>query len=857
MKIISLYFILFLLSCTPCFSQGIEFSTLESATIQKTSYSVFANELPVFDNVLSIRFDMAIHDPSSFGYLFRIHDEAKQASDIYSLVFSYDNVQQSYLKLNIEAKECRIVDTLQNNTLGARHWMPVAIKFYLTGDSVVMSVSGKRLVSKNLGLPRSIRPSILFGSSQFSEEVPSFAIKNLYVEDESKGFHFPLNESSGNAVHDTHKNIIGHVINPIWLINKSYNWNLCFSFSSESVAGATYDPDSGKMLLFNNDSLLIMDATRKKSETFAHSPIPMRTELGTSFYDPDSKLIYIYEVFNYNNSTTVSTLQTDTRECTPISTHYLSSQRHHHSTYYDRRQKQYYIFGGFGSRKYLNKLEVYDPKTNQWETVTLTGDTIAPRFFSSMGAVSDHEVLLFGGTGNSSGDQSVGKIYYYDLYRINLRTGTVEKLWETTHNGQNVVPVRALIVSEDKESFYTLCYPTQLASSYLQLYQFSLKDGTYQVLGDSIPMASKAILSNANLYYNHLTQEFYCCAQEFQEHGGQQSNIRIYSLAFPAISAGSLSFYSDSQPMNGWMMKGGLILILILICSSSVFIILRKKRKMKTQSRQPILKVVSRQESIATPPTSESLRVNALFLFGEFAVKDSKGRDITYMFSTKIKQLFLLTLLKSFNTSKGITATSIYGALWPDKDMQSAKNLKCVSINKIRKILEELEGISFVYDDKHYKIETAETFYCDYQDYLRLINRLTTDSNHTETLKSLSGILNRGRFLGSTDDPMFDKIKAEQEEEILNLLPFELEKLYSEQGFEIIVSLTNAIFFIDPYNDVALWYLLNTYHRTKREEAAMRRYYLFTADYLKHMGANYPYSYTDITHHTIKELIKE
>lgn len=855
MKIIPIYLILFFLSSHSCFSQGIEFNTLESATIQKTSYSVFANEFPEFDNILSIRFDLAIHDPSSFGYLFRIHDEAKKQSNTYSLVFSYDNIRQSYLKLNIEAKECRIVDTLQNNTLGARHWMPVTIKFYLKGDSVVMNVKGKRLVSKELGLPRLMRPSILFGSSQFSEEVPSFAIKNLFVGDESKAFHFPLNESSGNTVHDTHKNIIGHVINPIWLINKSYNWNLCFSFSSESVAGATYDPDSGRMLLFNNDSLLIMDATRKRSEIFIHSPVPMMTELGTSFYDPDSKQIYIYEVFNYNNSTTVSTLQTDTRECTPVSTHFLPSQRHHHSAYYNRKQKQYYIFGGFGSRKYFNELKMYDQRTNQWETITLMGDTIVPRFFSSMGRISDNEVLLFGGTGNSSGDQSVGKIYYYDLYKINLQTGVVKKLWEATHNGQNVVPVRELIVSEDKKTFYTLCYPMQLASSHLQLYQFSLQDGTYRVLGDSIPMASKAILSNANLYYNNLTQEFYCCTQEFQEHGGLQSEIRIYSLAVPAIPASSLSFYSDNQPTNGWAMKGGLAILLLLICGSSAFIILRKR---KIKNRLPVTKVAtSTEKSIETSPVSEDLRINALFLFGEFSVKDSKGRDITYMFSTKIKQLFLLTLLKSLNTSKGITATSIYGALWPDKDMQSAKNLKCVSINKIRKILEELEGISFIYDDKHYKIEMTEALYCDYQDYLQLINRLTADSCHTETLKQLSAILNRGRFLGSTDDLVFDKTKAAQEEEILNMLPFEFEKLYSEQEFEIITSITNAIFLIDPYNDVALWYLLNTYHKTKREDAAMRKYYLFTSDYLKHMGVNYPYSYTDITHYSIKELIKE
>ncbi len=39
-------------------------------------------------------------------------------------------------------------------------------------------------------------------------------------------------------------------------------------------------------------------------------------------------------------------------------------------------------------------------------------------------------VYVFGGMGNESGEQTVGRKYYYDLYKIDLGTKQVSKLWE-------------------------------------------------------------------------------------------------------------------------------------------------------------------------------------------------------------------------------------------------------------------------------------------------------------------------------------------------------------------------------------------------------------------------------------------
>ena len=56
------------------------------------------------------------------------------------------------------------------------------------------------------------------------------------------------------------------------------------------------------------------------------------------------------------------------------------------------------------------------------------GDIITPRFFSGITQLDNQSLLLFGGQGNKTGEQSVGKTYYYDCYKVNLNTKKIIKL---------------------------------------------------------------------------------------------------------------------------------------------------------------------------------------------------------------------------------------------------------------------------------------------------------------------------------------------------------------------------------------------------------------------------------------------
>lgn len=81
-----------------------------------------------------------------------------------------------------------------------------------------------------------------------------------------------------------------------------------------------------------------------------------------------------------------------------------------------------------------------------------------------------------------------------------------------------------MILSADEKHLFLLGYPEYLPNSTLQLYRLSVRDGECEAVGDSIPIVSEEIATNANLYFNEELNEFYCSVQEFEKHG-QVTNV--------------------------------------------------------------------------------------------------------------------------------------------------------------------------------------------------------------------------------------------------------------------------------------------------------------------------------------------
>ena len=560
----------------------------------------------------------------------------------------------------------------------------------------------------------------------------------------------------------------------------------------------------------------------------------------------DGKL-YVYELNNLPlGDATVAALDLNNQEWKQTGVAALPVQLHHHDGFWDETTGKYLVFGGFGNKRFNNTFLEYDIEGDRWDTLSYSGDRIIPRYFSGMAVNKNREhIYVFGGMGNESGEQSVGRNYLHDLYLLDRKQQSVRRLWQNASDHRLVV-ARDMILTPDEKYIYALCYPEYLSDTYLQLYRLTVDDGTMKALGDSIPMRSEEIMTNANLYYNSLTHEYYCTTTEFDKKG--HTVIRTYVLSAPPVSLDEIRSYGSRSSLEIrwlWIMAG----IGVLLLAGGVLFVRKKRGKQRNAvlesssvlmsppvGREPD-KSVQGKETLAKEDFESSLvRPNAVYLFGPFTVIDRNGRDITHLFSSRLRQVFIYILLHS--THNGVLSASLNEVFWPDKPDDKVKNLKGVTINQIRKNLAELDGVELVHDKGYFRLVFTDC-YCDYF-------RFRTLKNAEEVENELGILLMRGKFLDGMDAGMMDHFKQKVEEFLSSFLPLEIERLYQQHKYDAVIRFCNVLFRVDPVNELALAYGMHALNHTGSSQEAILQYSLFVREYRQMMNEEYSTSYAEL-----------
>lgn len=837
MKLYLTKFLIFLFFIpSQLFSQGLKIQGNDYFIDDRSSFNVFEKNRPEFRERLKIDFQIAlmnIREAFSIGYILRIKNE--EANTTYNILYN-DQGHETVFKLNHEGKDVLITAFLDKQKLYENHWIHMSLDFDLIGDSVKLTINDQEFTATGLMLKDKWKPLIHFGRSEHVIDIPTFCLSNLEISDNSKKYSFPLNENEGNSVHDSHKKNLGHVENPVWLINNSYYWGKAdIEFKSSTVAGLNIDTNTQNIYYFNKDSIIFYNVRTKDSYSRKFTnECPLHLRLGTNFIDKANNRIYVYEVSDLlSGDVTMAYIDLENYTWVTVTKQLLPIQLHHHSSYFDEANRRYIIFGGFGNLKYNKNFYSFNLDTNSWETLTFSGDNITPRYFTSMGNIEGENVLyLFGGMGNESGDQSVGRVYYYELYRVDLDNMTITKLWEIPWKKENVVPVRGMVMTDEK-SFYTLCYPEHSSRSILKLYRFSTQDGSYEILGDSIPIISEKITTNANLYFNKRSGELFTTVQEF-DYDDTGSTAKIYSLSYPPVTMEGLLFYAANKNYRIYF-----LLILIPLAVLAFYIVYKRKKA----ARRVIINAAHQtniEDTFIAVETEKKECANALYLFGNFTIRDRNNRDITYMLSTKLKQAFFLIL--QYSLENGITTQDLSDLLWPNKPEDKVKNSRGVTINNLRKILGELDGITLIHEKGFYKIVFNSECYCDYLACLNLI-----DNHDIANTGKLISIVSRGKFLKSLDIPLLDHFKEHIEHKLEPVLIVDIEKSYKENNYPVTIALCEALFHIDPLNEEALHYMVKSFIKLKMKDEAKRRYLSFAMEYKATLDADYAITFSNIS----------
>ena len=232
---------------------------------------------------------------------------------------------------------------------------------------------------------------------------------------------------------------------------------------------------------------------------------------------------------------------------------------------------------------------------------------------------------------------------------------------------------------------------------------------------------------------------------------------------------------------------------------------------------------------------------DSLLLFGSLTLTSSSGEDITSLLTGRLKETLLLIL---FHTrSGGISSRRLSGLIWPDKEEEKSKNVRGVTLNNLRKILNRMDGVKLVFEEGKYIVRFSEPAYCDYVESLGILDDYIPGNDR------LLSILARGKFLKDDGDLLFDKMKAEIDDKVASAVLAEAQWRFTNADWANTVLCADILLRIDPLSENAIKFAVKALSAMGQEDEARVRYNNFINQYKKDYDEEYASSFDDLLHH--------
>ena len=278
-----------------------------------------------------------------------------------------------------------------------------------------------------------------------------------------------------------------------------------------------------------------------------------------------------------------------------------------------------------------------------------------------------------------------------------------------------------------------------------------------------------------------------------------------------------------------WFKLTGALLLLIGIIYISISTTRRYRRK--------------RPAPVILLPKSNS--ANQLQLFDKFKAVDKDGNDITVMFTPKIKELFLFVLLYTLKNGNGARVTETDLQLWHGLPPKKIANNRAVTLNKLRKILNRLEGIEVVTQNSFLQAQMKEPFFCDYAEAFKLCQ--TAGGMNRQQLETFYLLVKKGRFLRDTDWPWLDEIRGFTGNQVLDNL-LKLAAVYKEENrVQEVDTIAKRILEYDDLNEEAIFLQIWALQKNNNQHMAKFNFDSFKTKYREMLGEEFTMSFDEFT----------
>ncbi|HET53926.1 MAG TPA: hypothetical protein ENN33_01765 [Ignavibacteria bacterium] len=472
-----------------------------------------------------------------------------------------------------------------------------------------------------------------------------------------------------------------------------------------------------------------------------------------------------------------------------------------------------YKFGGYGHYTFKNDLQRFNKKTNSWEIIPLTGDTITPRKPMLSNIVADSLIFIGGGKGSRSGDQSVESRSFSDLYVMNLKNFHTKKVGDLIDLEINQ-HLENFYYDEHFNELYFLLVSKIDSVSILQMYKYNFeRDSSYEVGNElKFPTTNRA----GNIYYSFDTNKIYFITVNTMRN--QNVEFEFYNIQLPVLSDFQMDAFIKKR--SGFNYN---IYLIVAFFGSIMFLVLKRKRK----KYQP--------SSILNNYHSS----NKILVLGEFKLYDRSSKNIAPNFSTKTLEAFILLLINSIRIDKylsdeGISSTEFANTLWPDYDKDSQKNNRNVTINKLRHILNDVEGLNIIYQNSRWKIKIVNNFFVDI---------LKLDSVFVQAeVENLLNFLDQNticEFCKNVSYPWLDIVKIN----LNHYLYDNIVKLYEDNRSKLssksIMKIGKSLLSIDELSEFGITLVIFAQKESGNENGFHKEFTLFQKSFEEITGENF------------------
>lgn len=817
---------------------GIKFHSKEVPKAERTSLLLNEGEPIELEKSFSISFDIFFWDPHKFGPILRIEDSRQKE---YRIVYSqFKDVDTSYIEIIEPVNKNSFSLKLLKRNLIRNNWFNLKFNFNREKNRIEIFHNSNFVGSLNTKIDDN-EFRFAFGIKDLNSpqefDCPAIAVKNILIKANAETkYYWQLNPFQQNPLSDNISGSEIKVFNHVWLYSDHKKWKLIteFKLQSEGIPkGIAYDSVNSRLFLDEGDKLIVYDILtgnqsannyNTKSPAFWH-------EL---FYDHDKQLLY--SVFKGKGKVSIFDLRKNEWLVKDTSTnaagHYFGSAK-----FISHLDNQIYLLGGYGWYRTKNDLLRYNFINQEWEKVKLKKNEMNPSaWFSLAEGFKKGEYLIFGGFGNETGMQEDGFNISNDLYLLNLNDSTIKKLNLSLKNKFNFQLLHNYGYIDKSDSiFYFLSQNEVGKGMNISLNSLNLKSGEILPLANKFWEANYYKWMDVNLFYNQSTNEFISVVFD-------NKKVKLYSISYPPISETEKTFIQISTEEDNFILP--VIIIATGLVSIIIVFFIIKSRKEKFVIKEKL--DFSNTENLNYKKLQTK---NSIKLFGGFFIYDKDGNEISTNLSPKLKEIFLLILLKSFNNHRsGITSEELSSIIWPDSSPESVKSNRGVAVNKIRKMLSSVEGIQLEFSDKLWFISLANDAFCDYAEYKKIYNtHKKTGQLDNNLAENLLNILEGGEFLKAISYEWLDALKFAVNNEVIDLLKNFLDKDEIKAHPEKIIKICDTILSFDSVDQDAIKLKVLTLFNQGKINIAKNVFNLFVAEYKRIYDEPFPLTFKDLT----------